>query len=272
MRHTRLFCFVFLAATLALSIANALAAMPCPSPGGVQSQKHSRSGATCAPKFSYQRQDQWAGECRTGQHQSPINISNAVMDPALKPLDFTGYKSGVLTVFNDCNHYRVQVIAAQGDQKSTLVYNGRPYTLMELHFHDPAENTINGGAPAKMEIHLVHAANDNPNDRLVVAVLVNEGNPNSLINTVWGHIPARGVRRSYPSIQINARELLPDNRGFYTFVGSLTTPECDGNIAWFVLKDPTRLSKAQIDRYKLLYSGTARDPQPVNGREIKQTK
>jgi len=37
------------------------------------------------------------------------------------------------------------------------------------------------------------------------------------------------------------------NRGYYTFIGSLTTPPCTEHVTWFVLKAPEPISQRQAD-------------------------
>jgi carbonic anhydrase len=262
-----MFCFVVLTTSLFVApIANALAAAPCAPVSKAKSPQSDRSFEPCDPEFTYANQADWGGACNSGGIQSPINISNAVVDERLSAPAFS-YRSAGPSVFNDCNHYTIKVFPA-GDS-STLIYGGHPYRLKEFHFHLPAEDLIAGDRSA-MEVHLVHEGIDDPKLTLVVAVLVKAGAPNGLIAILWQHIPDEGVRES-PPITINPDRLLPprDKRGFYTFAGSLTTPPCTPGLTWIVLKEPITFSPDQIKRYT--YHGTARKDQPVN-REIKQTK
>src|SRR5258708_1591249 len=185
MRHNRMFCFVVLAASFFVSpITNAPAVAQCTSASKAKPQGHDHSGTSCDPHFSYARQDLWGGECRTGKEQSPINISNAERVP-LTPLDFSGYRPGGLAVFNDCNHYRIQELVAQGVETSTIRYAGRTYKLTEFHFHEPAEDTVDSSSPFAMEVHLVHETVHDPKLKLVIAVMVRPGADKSLINTLW---------------------------------------------------------------------------------------
>jgi carbonic anhydrase len=267
MRYIRMFCFVVVAISLFVSpMANAFAAAPCPSDSKAKLPEADPGDLPCMPRFTYARQDLWGGECRTGHVQSPIVIRNAVPEQ-LQVLDFRGYQSGTPIIVNDCNHHMIEVFVAAG---STLNYAGHTYKLVRFHFHEPAENTINGGQPQAMEIHLVHEAVDDPKLGLVVAVLVRRGGENDLITTLWRHIPARGIRAN-PDITINAGGLLPEKKGYYTFQGSLTTPDCTEGITWIVFKDAITFSPNQVLQYKEHYRGTARRSQPVN-REIKQSR
>jgi carbonic anhydrase len=50
-------------------------------------------------------------------------------------------------------------------------------------------------------------------------------------------------------VQIDVTGLLPPDRRYYTFSGSLTTPPCTEDVTWFVLKTPERISQRQADAF-----------------------
>ena len=54
--------------------------------------------------------------------------------------------------------------------------------------------------------------------------------------------------------------------GYYTFIGSLTTPPCTEHVTWFVLKAPEPISQRQADAFGRIYPSDARPTQPLNGR------
>src|SRR6267154_2339678 len=72
-------------------------------------------------------------------------------------------------------------------------------------------------------------------------------------------------------VEINAADLLPVDRGYYSFPGSLTTPPCTEGVSWFVLKTPTEISSTEIVQFGALYPHNARPVQPLNRRTILQT-
>lgn len=219
----------------------------------------------CDPHFTYtpgpHGPDHWGGECNSGKRQSPVNIDQA-QSADLPPLGFD-YKSSALNILNDCNHWTIK-INYEGD--SSIKVGNATYKLVQFHFHEPSEEAIHSLRQA-MVVHLVHQNGDKV---AVVAALVKVGKENPLIKTLWANIPPAGEDKHHPEIQINAKELLPENRGYYTLTGSLTTPECNEGVTWFVLKTPIEFSQAQIDKY--MYHGTARPLQPLNGRPIRQTR
>ena len=55
-----------------------------------------------------------------------------------------------------------------------------------------------------------------------------------------------------PGETIDAAALLPADRTFFTYAGSLTTPPCTEGITWYVLKVPIEMSRAQIAAFTKL--------------------
>jgi carbonic anhydrase len=55
-------------------------------------------------------------------------------------------------------------------------------------------------------------------------------------------------------------------------MGSLTTPPCQENVLWMVMKEPLQASPAQMALFSRLYPLNARPTQPSNGRIIKESQ
>lgn len=121
-----------------------------------------------------------------------------------------------------------------------------------------------------MVAHLVHQG---PAGKLAVfAVLLDAGKTNPLMKTLLDNLPKEKAQENVvDAIKINALELLPQNKGYYTYPGSLTTPPCSENVTWFVLKTPVQVSADEIARFARYYPMNARPVQPVNGRDIQGT-
>ncbi len=47
-------------------------------------------------------------------------------------------------------------------------------------------------------------------------------------------------------VKIDAADLLPADRSFYRYPGSLTTPICNEVVTWVVMKNQIEFSEAQI--------------------------
>ncbi len=200
--------------------------------------------------------------CGDGHAQSPIDLSGAAVTQ-LKPIDFN-YQSVPLAIFN--NGHTIQVNYAPG---SCVCYNEKHYDLLQFHFHQPSEHTIEG-QPCAMELHLVHR-NAESGNMAVVAVMIVEGDEdNEAYATIFDHLPAEiGEPQPYPRLTINAWDLLPqDRRTFYTYEGSLTTPPCTEIVRWLVLAEPVALSAEQLATFGALYDHNVRPVQPLNNRDL----
>jgi carbonic anhydrase len=142
--------------------------------------------------------------------------------------------------------------------------------LRQFHFHHPSEEYIKGG-DFDLTAHLVH--DDGSGHLAVVAILFKTGSLNALFSAVWRNVPARSEKATnVPSARVNATSLLPSDRGYYTFQGSLTTPPCSEGVVWYVLKNQATLSADQVALFAKLYPNNARPTQPLYGREVLETK
>lgn len=201
--------------------------------------------------------------CRSGHHQSPIDISNA-RKADLPPLQFD-YKPSPLHIID--NGHTIMVNYAPG---SFLRVGDKQYALKQFHFHRPSEERINGKAYA-MSLHLVHA--DEQGNLAVVAVLLQRGTENDLVQELWSDLPKeKEHEEQLDNVQINAKGLLPSDLRYYTFTGSLTTPPCTENVTWFVLEQPVSLSAAEIQRFEKLYRHNARPTEPLFDRTVLESK
>jgi len=197
--------------------------------------------------------------CASGKNQSPIDLAGFI-EAQLKPLALD-YKAGAASIVN--NGHTVQVDYAAG---STLAIDGGRFELQQFHFHSPSENRINGKAFA-LEGHLVHA--DKDGNLAVVAVMFQEGAANALLARLWEKMPAKAGDKSALPAGINAAQLLPKDRDYYRFNGSLTTPPCSEGVRWLVMKKPVTASKAQIEQFSRVVGGANNRPlQPVYARPV----
>ena len=122
-----------------------------------------------------------------------------------------------------------------------------------------------------MELHLVH---QNSEGKLaVVGVFLKVGSENPAVKSEWAHIPKeKGKEVTVEGVTIDASQLLPKERGYYTFEGSLTTPPCSEGVVWFVMKQPTEISKSELNVFNHLYSHDARPVQPLNDRAVQASR
>jgi carbonic anhydrase len=201
--------------------------------------------------------------CGSGKAQSPIDIAYP-RAAQLPPIQFA-YSASPLKIID--NGHSIQVNYAPG---STISIAGKTYELVQFHFHHPSEEEISG-KQSPMVAHLVHK--DSQGKLAVVAVLIEQGDPNPLINALWDNLPPRKNKEvELDSVEMNAADLLPSNHNYYTFDGSLTTPPCTEGVSWYVLETPVSFSKAQIEKFASIYPGNARPIQPLNNRVVQKSK
>ena len=200
--------------------------------------------------------------CGTGQRQSPIDIRDGIRVD-LEPIQFD-YRPSRFRVVD--NGHTVQVSLAGG----SLSLLGKSYQLIQFHFHRPSEEMVDGKA-FDMVAHLVHRSDDGK--LAVLAVLLERGDENPFIQTVWNNLPLeKNMEVAPPSLTLDPLQLLPENRNYYTYMGSLTTPPCSEDVLWLVLKQPQSISAEQLAIFARLYKNNARPVQPGSGRLIKESR
>jgi carbonic anhydrase len=201
--------------------------------------------------------------CKTGHRQSPIDIRNT-RKADLPHIQFD-YKSSPLHIIDD--GHTIMINYGSG---SYISVGGKTYELKQFHFHRPSEEKIRGEG-YDMEAHLVHA--DQEGNLAVVAILLQNGVQNPLIHKLWDHLPKeKGKEEVLDSVEIDVAGLLPEDRSYYTFPGSLTTPPCSENVAWFVLKHPVAASAAEIEQFRRLYPNNVRPTQAQYDRVVLESK
>ena len=197
--------------------------------------------------------------CSQGKQQSPVDISHA--ERAKLPIIEFNYKPSALDVINNGH-----TVESDYEPGSSITLDGKTYNLVQFHFHHLSENTLNG-KHSPLEGHLVHKSADGK--IAVVAVFFEAGRANPAIETVWAHMPKTAINENKPKgMKVDASQLLPDSREYYTFPGSLTTPPCAEGVTWLVMSHKMTASKQQIDAFAILDPNDARPVQRLNGRTI----
>lgn len=200
-------------------------------------------------------------QCAVGTRQSPIDIRDTIRVDQ-EPIRFD-YRASRFSVV-DTGH-TIQVNVSSGNFIEIM---GRRFELQQFHFHRPSEERING-RQYDMVVHLLHKDSDG---RLaMIAVLLERGQDQALVQTVWNYLPLeRGDAYDAP-VSIDLNQLLPKDRAYFTYMGSLTTPPCSEGVLWMVLRQPVQVSSQQISIFSRLYPMNARPLQAAGGRLIKES-
>lgn len=225
-----------------------------------------RSGFAEGNHWSYEGAtgpEKWGGldpadaVCSTGSQQSPIDIIGSV-SARQRPFKLN-WDRRPDTIVN--NGHTVQLNFAAGN---TLHMSHSIYTLKQFHFHHPSEHLV-GGKRFAMEAHFVHEA---PDGLAVVGVLIGPGKRNAVFEKIVKTMPSEEGPAIAASPAIDPRRLLPDERAYFRYEGSLTTPPCSETVNWLVLERPIEVDEADIARFAKLYPMNARPAQPRERRFI----
>lgn len=197
--------------------------------------------------------------CGEGKNQSPLNITGLI-DADLEPIGFN-YIGEATEILN--NGHSVQASFPAG---GTITVDKVAFELKQVHFHTPSENQFDG-KPYAMEAHFVHA--DKDGHLAVVAVMMEEGEANPALAKLWAQMPEKAGNKLALEAKLNPAELLPEDRDYYRYNGSLTTPPCTEGVRWLVMKNPVPVSKEQVEAFAhLMHHPNNRPVQPVNARPL----
>jgi carbonic anhydrase len=233
-----------------------------PSAPGAQEFCYGPGDGSCAPP------DRWPGACNlaSSNRQSPVDIFDS-RRARLPELVFR-YRATPLKVLSNGHTVEVEYGEGRGDVR----VGGETCALRQFHFHTTAEHAV-GGAVAPLEAHLVHAC---PSGGLVVVgVLMNyaKNEPNRALEAALDGAPRTGGKfvvgeREVAGREINAQALLPADRRYFTYSGSLTTPPCSEVVRWVVLQRPMEVSRDQVLRLQRLLAETSPDGFARNNRPL----
>lgn len=199
--------------------------------------------------------------CSQGKEQSPIDIRGAKLNKSLQPIEFH-YMAATVELENTGNTVVVHVKPG-----SYIVAGGIRYDLQQLDFHHPSEEAVNGKL-TDMDVHLTHKSSDGKLAVLAVRLSEERGDPNATLAALWQHLPPEAGKTEKDPDMVNPGGLLPGDRGYWTYTGSLTTPPCTEGVRWFVFEQPVSISRAQLLAFANLYRINSRPLQDRNGRRI----
>lgn len=216
---------------------------PVSSPPPVPPQDPYENAAT-APGWNYPEDEHWDPACRsTSYQQSPIDfrgvsatpwnasyvVTQATLDPYERNVVFMP-TPGPAVLFNP----------EVGNRSRR-----RTFTPAGFHFHNGGEHRVQEAALLELHIKATDAAGS-------VAVFALQWMAGGGADpTLGAAIASLGTQPGEPRALDMSRLLHRfGEEPFYSYLGSLTTPPCTGNIRWFVLKNPLRASMAQINQLR----------------------
>lgn len=207
--------------------------------------------------------DRWGGldpsfeACGSGMRQSPVDLAGASAGAA-EGLDIQWQPSAANVVDNG---HTIQIDMGEG---SAVVVDGRRFSLLQFHFHLPSEHTVDGES-LPMEVHFVHQAEEG--DLAVIGVFMGIGEDDPVVENIWDAIPEAGAPAGTIA-DLDPSALLPEDRSYSRYAGSLTTPPCSEIVSWVVMTGSISVSQGQVDAFASMYPMNARPVQELHGRVI----
>lgn len=210
--------------------------------------------------------------------QSPIALTTMGLDAGAAPFELGlgaelawTASAPVTSLWNNGHTWQ----AGFGGLPLALTANGGTvYALRQAHFHAPAEHAIDG-KEHPLEMHFVHVApGGNAFEAApfaaVVGVMFDEdptGKDNAELAKIWDKFAACEQEKDEPveGITLDLTALLPADRTYVRYDGSLTTPPCSVTVRFHVLTTPLLASKKQIDALTKAVGRNDRPHQPLLG-------
>ena len=199
--------------------------------------------------------------CSKGHEQSPIDIRGAKLDKTLKPIEFH-YMSGPVTLENTG-----LTIAAHVDRGSYIMVDGVRYDLVSFDFRHPGEEPVKGRFD-DMSIHLLHKSADGKMVIVAVRVVEDRSMGNAILAMLWDHLPKVAHKTETITDMVNPGGLLPADRSYWTYTGSLTTPPCTEGVQWYIFEQELGVSRTQLRTFSNMFKMDTRAPQDPHGRKI----
>ena len=243
--------------------------------------------------------------------QSPIDITSRIttLAPYSNQIEYH-YQTATVSLINtfgrkdEANNVIPKKLAglkALVPAGSYVIVQGIRYNLLQFHFHQPSEHTLNGNH-LPMEVHFVHLREGTQDSRtpepgftdcalvdrpaLAIGVFIVPGNADREIQEVFAppFLPVDSSSTPIP-VNLNLSKLIPDGAASWRYLGGLSTPETTCNTAtlvyqlssdifpeivrWYVLQNVLHLPIDDMDKYHALFEeGDARPVQNLNGRPV----
>jgi len=199
-----------------------------------------------------------------GNRQSPIDVFGGGLDNGLPSLNSQlNYASTSTIIINNGGKaltFRVN------EGSGSLLYDGIRYQLQGFQIKTPAEHRLQG-VNYPMEIQIMHY-NIDQSKVFIISLMVETGSENAFLQQFLPHLPST-VNAVYSSGNTyNLNNLLPANRGYFQYLGSITEPPCTQNVTWMVLEKTVQASATQINAFKNITGNNNRPQMPLNGRSI----
>lgn len=84
----------------------------------------------------------------------------------------------------------------------------------------------------------------------------------------WNQLPTQIGYHPIGHHRLNILHILPTDKRYFHYNGSLTTPPCTENVSWYLFRQPITISLAQKLKFRQLFQFNARPTQPLHHRQV----
>jgi len=204
--------------------------------------------------LDYLHQDEW--EVEAGAMQSPINI----LTQHCKKVKASTSREIRLAYLPNVEKIEVGFYNHIFGSMGKAHIWSREYDLVQYHFHAPSEHQIDGKEFA-MEGHFVHIGTNG--QMAVIGVLMSLGQANSAFEEML-----QDLENEKTDLVEHLMNLFPENKNYYHYLGSLTTPPLTEIVEWYVFKEPVEISKDQLNRFTAVHNHNNRGLQELHNRTV----
>ena len=207
-----------------------------------------------------------------GPNQSPINLDSEIIQKCETLCHFdTFYESSKCYVT-----YINNLIQLNYDKGSYLKFQDILYELKNITVHSPSLHSIDG-EKYDLEICLIHSLNSDESDTngIILSRMFQKGphygNPEIFINQFINDLPRVEVSNEMEinvSNNWNVNMLLPKNKSYFMYDGSLPFPPCTEQYKVFVYEDIGSIGETNINIFQNNISDSFRPIQLLNNRSI----
>jgi carbonic anhydrase len=149
--------------------------------------------------------------------------------------------------------------------KNFISFEGKKYTLAQIHFHRDGEHAIQG-AKGAMEAHLVHVSTDG--SILVSAVILQLGQNISPIKTLLELSPKKPEVTTV-SQNFDLATVIPTlTSGYFSYSNNAGTSQHIPSIKWIVYKKSLQISQKEINQYATIYTEENSRPLQTNNNVV----
>jgi len=214
----------------------------------------------------------WATYCSNpdcdGSSQSPIDIkdADAVADSNLMALS-TQYGASVDYELRNTGH-NIQIDV--DDRSLSTTIGGESLPLIQFHLHVLSEHTFEG-ASKSAEVHLVHILDS----KITVVGIAFEADASvttedPFIAALTPMLPLLSGNSTNVTLNLATLGESVNDKEYYTYSGSLTTPPCSESVQFYIMKDARAITVDQFNALQTVpvLKGNARPVQPLNSRQV----